>query len=85
MDKSGKISRRRFLQGLGALVFLAGLQTVFPPPLLGANRKVWTRRASLAKSRYELTIGYSPIVIDGQEGGSLPASTEPFQALWPHV
>jgi len=32
MDRSGKVSRRRFLQELGASVFLAGMQTAFPLP-----------------------------------------------------
>jgi CopA family copper-resistance protein len=68
MNSFEKLNRRKFLQGLGASVFLAGMQTAFPLPSWARTEKWGLDGLPQAKSRYDLTIGYSPIVIDGREG-----------------
>ncbi|MFO7982682.1 MAG: copper resistance system multicopper oxidase [Desulfuromonadales bacterium] len=70
MIRDSDISRRRFLQGLGAGVFLAGLRTVFPLPLWARTAQWGLQGLPGAQSRYDLTIGYHPITIDGREGMS---------------
>ncbi|MFO7875157.1 MAG: multicopper oxidase domain-containing protein, partial [Desulfovermiculus sp.] len=68
MDRYLKVSRRNFLRGLGASVFLAGMQTVFPLPTWARTEKWGLEGLPSATNRYDLTIDYSPIVIDGREG-----------------
>ncbi|NIQ96377.1 MAG: copper resistance system multicopper oxidase [Desulfuromonadales bacterium] len=68
MTRHAHIPRRRFLQGLGAGAFLAGLQASFPLPLWARSEQWGLQGLPGPQSRYDLTIGYSPIVIDGREG-----------------
>lgn len=62
-------TRRRFLQAAGAGVFVTGINALLPLP-------AWARTATTglgdypADNRYDLTIGYSPITIDGREATS---------------
>ena len=69
MNPSRKMTRREFVKGAAAGIFLAGLECSFPLPswALQANRGIEKR---ITKRRYDLTISYSPIVIDGREGTS---------------
>ena len=62
------LSRRRFLHGMGAGLFLAGLHTAFPLPLWARTDQWGLEGLPGAQSRYDLTIGYSPITIDGRKG-----------------
>lgn len=62
------LSRRRFIQALGAGLFTAGLQISFPLPLWARSRQWGLEGLHAARSRYDLNIGYHPIVIDGTEG-----------------
>jgi len=64
------ISRRRFVQGLGTGLFLAGMQTALPLPLWARSERWGLEGLPGARSRYDLTIGYSPITIDGRKGTS---------------
>lgn len=64
------ISRRRFVQGLGAGLFLAGMQTALPLPLWARSDRWGLEGLPGPQSRYDLTIGYYPITIDGREGTS---------------
>ncbi|MGM0540722.1 MAG: copper resistance system multicopper oxidase, partial [Thermodesulfobacteriota bacterium] len=68
MNRSKRITRRRFLQGVGAGLFVAGVQTSFPLPLWARGDSWGLEGLPSARSRYDLRIGYSPIVIDGREG-----------------
>jgi CopA family copper-resistance protein len=65
-----EISRRRFLQGVGAGLFLSGLQMSFPLPLWARSDQWGLQGLPPAQSRYDLKIGYHPIVIDGKKGMS---------------
>lgn len=64
------LSRRRFLHGMGAGLFLAGLHTAFPLPLWARTDQWGLQGLPAAMSRYDLTIGYYPITIDGRQGTS---------------
>ena len=68
MSQGNYVSRRRFMQGVGSAFFLAGLQAAFPLPLWARANQWGLEGLPLAKDRYDLTIGYSPLVIDGREG-----------------
>jgi len=67
------ISRRDFIKGAGAGLFLSGLRFAWPLP-------AWAKSATgsadtgiggiTAKRRYDLTIAYSPITIDGRKAVS---------------
>ncbi len=59
MDVTKEITRRDFIKAAGAGLFLAGLHCALPLPAwaLKANAGIKKRRP---KSRYDLTIGYSP-------------------------
>jgi len=63
------MTRRDFLTVTGAGIFLASLECVFPLPswALPASRGIYKEGA---RRRYDLTIGYLPIDIDGREGMS---------------
>lgn len=69
MNRTKEITRRNFIKGAGAGLFLAGLQLSWPLP-------VWAKSADTgidkiaAKNRYDLAIGYSPITIDGRKSVS---------------
>ncbi|MDY0213201.1 MAG: copper resistance system multicopper oxidase [Desulfuromonadaceae bacterium] len=67
MRRNKNISRRDFIKATSTGLFLAGLHCALPLPTwaLTANSGI-TRAAS--QSRYDLSIGYSPIHIDGREG-----------------
>ncbi|NIQ96523.1 MAG: copper resistance system multicopper oxidase, partial [Desulfuromonadales bacterium] len=62
------LTRRHFLQGVGAGLFVAGLQAAFPLPLWARTNQWGLEGLPPAQSRYDLNIGYSPITIDGKEG-----------------
>lgn len=68
MIKDRSYSRRQFLQCMGTGIFLAGLQTGFPLPLWARSDRWGLQGLPPARNRYDLTIGYHPIVIDGREG-----------------
>ncbi len=61
------ISRRDFIRAAGAGFFLAGLPWSLPLPVWASGEEPGVRVGG-AKRRYDLTIGYSPIRIDGCEG-----------------
>jgi CopA family copper-resistance protein len=65
-----EMSRRHFVQGMSAGLFLAGLHTAFPLPLWARSTQWGLEGLPSSQSRYDLTIGYYPIVIDGKEGMS---------------
>lgn len=68
MSQGNYVSRRRFIQGVGSAFFLAGLQAAWPLPLWARPNHWGLDGLPSARDRYDLTIGYSPIVIDGREG-----------------
>ncbi|NIQ94075.1 MAG: multicopper oxidase domain-containing protein, partial [Desulfuromonadales bacterium] len=68
MTEDCRLSRRLFLQGVGAGLFVAGLQAAFPLPLWARTDQWGLAGLPPAQSRYDLTIGYSPITIDGKKG-----------------
>lgn len=68
MIKDRSFSRRQFLQCVGTGIFLAGLQTGFPLPLWARSDRWGLQGLPPARNRYDLTIGYHPIMIDGREG-----------------
>ncbi|QJT07850.1 copper resistance system multicopper oxidase [Oceanidesulfovibrio marinus] len=61
------LSRRSFIKKTG--IFLAGMQCVWPLPAWALSTSPGIEQRS-PKSSYDLTIGYSPITIDGREGVS---------------
>jgi CopA family copper-resistance protein len=67
MSGNKNLSRRDFIKATGAGLFLAGLHCTLPLPAwaLTANSGITT---AAHQRRYDLTIGYSPIQIDGREG-----------------
>jgi len=67
MSGNKNISRRDFIKATGAGLFLAGIHCVLPLPAWALTVNSGIKRAA-HKSRYDLTIGYSPIRIDGREG-----------------
>jgi CopA family copper-resistance protein len=66
MSSIKDISRRDFIKATGAGLFLAGLHYALPLPgwAFTANTGI---KQTTPKSRYDLTIGYSPIRIDGRK------------------
>lgn len=84
MNCRKEFTRRNFIKGAGAGLFLAGLQLSWPLPL-------WAKSADTGihtiepDNRYDLTIGYSPITIDGRKGvstginGSVPGPLVRFR------
>ena len=70
MTGSRRMSRRGFMRGMGVGMFLAGLYTAFPLPLWARSEKWGLQGLPGAKSRYDLTIGYYPVVIDRREAVS---------------
>jgi CopA family copper-resistance protein len=68
MNPLEKVSRRRFMHTLGAGVFLAAAHTAFPLPLWARAEQWGLEGLPPARDRYDLTIGYSPLFIDGREG-----------------
>ena len=62
-----EITRRNFIKATGAGLFLAGLHFALPLPAWAFTASPGIKRTT-PKSRYDLTIGYSPIRIDGREG-----------------
>ena len=67
MSDNKDISRRDFIKATGAGLFLASLHCALPLPAWALTANSGIERAA-NKSRYDLTIGYSPIRIDGREG-----------------
>ena len=69
MMKAKNISRRDFLRAAGTGLFLAGARCVLPLPAWAVPASNGIRRTA-ARRRYDLTIGYSPIEIDGRQAVS---------------
>jgi CopA family copper-resistance protein len=69
MSNRQDITRRDFIKAAGAGLFLAGLHLTLPLPTwaLTANSGIGKLTP---QRRYDFTIGYSPIQIDGQEGSA---------------
>ncbi len=71
------LTRRNFIKGAGAGLFLAGVRLSWPLPAWAESLDTGIN-AVRPQTRYDLTIGYSPIRIDGQKGistginGSVP-------------
>jgi len=53
---------------MGTGLFLAGLHTSFPLPLWARSDRWGLQGLPPARNRYDLEIGYFPIVIDGRQG-----------------
>jgi CopA family copper-resistance protein len=70
MNVLKNLSRRHFLQYLGTGLFVASLETAFPLPLWARSKQWGQEGLPGAQSRYDLTIGHYPVVIDGREGMS---------------
>ncbi|MFO7970390.1 MAG: multicopper oxidase domain-containing protein, partial [Desulfobacterales bacterium] len=76
MSRSG-LTRRNFIKGAGAGLFLAGVPMSWPLPAWAKSPDTGIN-AIRPQTRYDLTIGYSPIRIDGKKGistginGSVP-------------
>lgn len=68
MRNQGGLSRRHFLQWMGAGLFVTGMQMALPLPLWARTDKWGLQGLPNAKRRYDLTIGYSPLEIDGRKG-----------------
>lgn len=70
MSRIDNHSRRVFLKGLGAWLFLSGLPMSLPLPAWGQSNPTAGEQGNLhpPRSRYDLTIDYTPIGIDGREG-----------------
>ncbi len=77
MDVANGITRRKFLKAAGAGLFLAGVNWTLPLPAWAGTAPTGLQRPGF-KNRYDLTIAYSPILIDGREdtataiNGSVP-------------
>ncbi len=67
MKPNFSVSRKDFLKGVGAGVFVAGVSTMFPLPLWAQSRQQEPGILPPTQSRYDLTIGYEPFVVDGRE------------------
>jgi len=61
------ITRREFIRAAGAGLFMAGLHVALPLPAWAITANPGIRKLN-AQSRYDLTVGYSPIRIDGRKG-----------------
>ncbi len=70
MTGTDAFSRRAFLKSVGAGLFLSGLRVAFPLPAWARPGVGGLGELPPARSRYDLTVGYSPILIDGREGVS---------------
>ena len=77
MSCTMSFTRREFIKTAGAGLFLAGLHCALPLPTWASSAISGIENAS-PRRRYDLTIGYSPIRIDGRDGtatmvnGSVP-------------
>jgi CopA family copper-resistance protein len=60
-------TRRDFIRTAGAGLFLAGLRLTLPLPAWAATANTGIKEAD-PRSRYDLSIGYAPIRIDGRQG-----------------
>jgi len=69
MSVTEAITRRHFIKATGAGLFLAGLHFALPLPTWAFTASPGIEQTT-PQSRYDLTIGYSPIRIDGREGTS---------------
>jgi len=67
LDVTKEITRRDFIKTTGAGLFLAGLHCALPLPAWALNSDDGIKKRR-PKKRYDLTIGYSPLEIDGSEG-----------------
>ncbi len=71
------MTRRGFIKSTGSAIFLAGLNWTFPLPAWAGTATSGIEKTG-SKNRYDLTIAYSPIRIDGREdtataiNGSVP-------------
>jgi len=69
LNGNKNFSRRDFIKATGAGLFVTGLHCALPLPAWALTASSGIKRAARHR-RYDLTIGYSPIRIDGQEGTS---------------
>ena len=67
MNNRQDITRREFIRAAGAGLFMAGLHFALPLPAWAISANPGIRKIN-ARSRYDLTVGYSPIRIDGRQG-----------------
>ena len=68
MSQRKAMTRRCFIQGLGAALFVTGFQASFPLPLWARSNAWGLQGLPAARDRYDLTIGYEPLNIDGRQG-----------------
>ncbi|MCF8105055.1 MAG: copper resistance system multicopper oxidase [Desulfohalobiaceae bacterium] len=77
MKNTKNLTRRDFMKAAGAGIFLTGLHCALPLPAWALTGGPGLKLTP-PQSRYDLTIGYAPIDIDGREGtatavnGSVP-------------
>jgi len=69
MNGSKEITRRNFMKTTGAGLFLTGLYCTLPLPAWALTTSPGIEQRT-PKSRYDFTIGYSPVQIDGREGAA---------------
>jgi FtsP/CotA-like multicopper oxidase with cupredoxin domain len=67
MSDNKDLSRRDFIKATGAGLFLAGLHCALPLPTWALTANSGITQATRQR-RYDLTIGYSPIRINGCKG-----------------
>ncbi|KJS28890.1 MAG: hypothetical protein VR64_22520 [Desulfatitalea sp. BRH_c12] len=67
MTTSKGFTRRDFIKTAGTGLFLAGVHLGLPLPAWAVSAGSGVRKAT-ASNRYDLTVGYSPIRIDGRTG-----------------
>lgn len=62
------LSRRRFLQLFGTGLFVTGMQAAFPLPLWARSERWGLSGLPDSQNSYDLSIGYTPLEIDGRMG-----------------
>lgn len=67
MNENTRLTRRNFIKNTG--IFLAGMQCAWPLPAWALSTSPGIEKRS-PQTHYDLTIGYSPITIDGRQGTS---------------
>ncbi len=61
------VSRRRFLQLVGAGLFVTGMHAALPLPLWARSERWGLEGLPSSRARYDLNIGYTPLEIDGRQ------------------
>ncbi|MGM0415311.1 MAG: copper resistance system multicopper oxidase [Thermodesulfobacteriota bacterium] len=62
------LSRRRFLQLFGTGLFVTSMQAAFPLPLWARSERWGLSGLPDSQNNYDLSIGYTPLEIDGRKG-----------------